>query len=154
MITSLLAATLLHQVVLLEIPPQAAPFPPGNELVLSDAELSALVKGLSEKQARVLSAPLIEAGPDQPAKLEVGTSASKLELDILPGPTNSTFLFNYDAKPQHYSARFVLPPGEGSWSFALDERHVLLGRQESVADPEATAKAEHRWRELTAPLRR
>ncbi len=39
MLTTLLAASLLHQVVLLELPEKSAPLPPGNQLALSDLDL-------------------------------------------------------------------------------------------------------------------
>lgn len=163
MITLLLAGTVFHQVLIVELPQNGrTQLHPGDahHRLLSKSEAAALADSLEGAGAELLQAPSLLEAPGEGAELRVeGEQKSfKLYLRAWKGST-SIDLRMTDGKRllTDMSARFAIPDG-ATFSLPLGEHHLLILRQDELADGEtpdaATAEFRGMWKSLLRDGRR
>ena len=163
MVTLLLAGTVFHQVLVVELPPNGrTPLQPGDahHRLLSAAESTALADSLEGAGAKLLTAPsLLEAaGEGAELRVEGEQKSFKLYLRAWKGST-SIDLRMTDGKRllTDMSARFAIPDG-ATFSLPLGEQHLLILRQDELADGETpdapTKEFRTTWKSILSDGRR
>lgn len=163
MVTLLLAGTVFHQLLVVEIPQDGKhTLQPGDaqHWLLGANEASELADRLEGAGAVLVAAPALLEAPDEGAELRVDGDDQSFRLRVREwrGSTQIELRMT-DGKRlvTDMSARFAIPDG-GTFSLPIGDHHLLIVRQDSLADGEtpdiATAEFRKSWRNLLGESRR
>lgn len=159
MITMLLATTVFHQVLVVELPADGrTPLRAADarHRILDAAEARALADSLEGAGATLLAAPSLLSAEGEGAELHVETATRSFDLEVQEwrGSTRIELeVRDGHERVAHVRARFVIPDG-GTFLLPIDERHLLIARQDVLADGESITAPAGEWKTSWAGLLR
>lgn len=157
MITMLLAGTVFHQILVVELPATGkTQLQPGDarHRVLSVDEARALSDSLEGAGASLVTAPSILEAEGEGAELSVSSEEASFRLFVREsrGSTHVELRIHEGRRiVADVNARFAVPDG-GMFTIPIDARHLLIGRQDRLADGETTADAAAAWQKSWSSL--
>ena len=157
MITMLLAGTVFHQILVVELPAGGkTQLQPGDarHRVLSLDEARALSDSLEGAGATLVTAPSLLEAEGEGAELNVSGEEASFRLYVreVRGSTQVELrLLDGRRTVADVNARFAVPDG-AMFTIPIDGRHLLIGRQDRLADGETTAEASAEWQKSWASL--
>jgi len=154
MITMLLAGTVFHQILVVELPTEGkvslSPRDARHRL-LSESETRALADSLAGAGARLVTAPSLLEAVGEGAELRVSSDDTMFRMSVREsrGTTQLELHMNEGRKTVDLKARFAVPRGS-TFTFPIDAHHLLIGRQDVLADGETPEIAAEEFRKSWA----
>ena len=151
MITMLLAGTVFHQILVVELPSDGkVSLQPrdARHRVLSTSEARALADSLAGAGAQLVTAPSLLEAEGEGAELRISSDESTFRLNVHEA-RGSTQLEVQLTEGRNTVAdvkvRFAVLPGS-TFTIPIDAHHLLIGRQDVLAEGVSPEAAAAEWR--------